>query len=138
MSKSMSESMSGSIKKCILIVDDDEDIRRVVQISLEKFADWRTLLAASGLEGFQIAKTAAPDAILLDVAMPDIDGLTLFQQLQTDSLTNAIPVVFLTAKISPDDRQHFARLGVLGVIAKPFNPLTIWQQLSEILGWQKG
>jgi CheY-like chemotaxis protein len=127
--------MSKVIEKRILIVDDDEDIRRVVQISLEKFAGWKTVLAGSGMEGLQKARTEVPDAILLDVAMPDIDGLSLFQQLQAEPDTHAIPVVLLTAKISPDDRQHFAELGILGAIAKPFNPLLIWQQLSDILGW---
>ncbi|OKH27064.1 response regulator [Chroogloeocystis siderophila] len=121
--------------KRILMVDDDEDICKLVQIALEKFAGWTTIVAESGQEGLFIAKTQPLDAILLDVSMPDIDGVQLFTQLQADATTCSIPVILLTAKILPSDRQRFAQISVAGVITKPFNPLTIWTQIAAILGW---
>lgn len=121
--------------KRILIVDDERDIRKVVQVSLERFAGWQTILAESGQEGLLKAKTEAVDAILLDMSMPDISGFQFFEELQTDPVTQSIPVVLLTAKVLPSDRQRFAKMGVAGVIAKPFNPVTVWSQVAEILNW---
>ncbi|MES1024213.1 response regulator [Gloeocapsa sp. BRSZ] len=121
--------------KRILIVDDDEDICKLVQIALEKFAGWTTIVAESGQEGLFIAKIQRLDAILLDVSMPDIDGVQLFTQLQADATTCSIPVILLTAKILPSDRQRFTQISVAGIITKPFNPLTIWTQIAAILGW---
>lgn len=122
--------------KRILIVDDEKDIRRVVQVSLEKFAGWQTVVAESGEQGLIKAKTEQFDAILLDVSMPDMDGYQFFAQLQADRVTQSIPVVLLTAKVLSRDRQRFADMGVTGVIVKPFDPIAIWRQLAEILGWQ--
>lgn len=121
--------------KRILIVDDEHDIRRVVQISLEKFAGWHTIAAESGQDGLLKARTESLDAILLDVSMPDMDGFQFFDHLQSDAKTQSIPVVLLTAKVLPSDRQRFATMGVAGVITKPFNPMTIWSQVAEILNW---
>ena len=121
--------------KQILIVDDDDDIRDVVRVSLEEFAGWRTIAAASGVEGLQIAQTTALDAILLDISMPDMDGFQMCEALQADPRTQHIPVIVLTAKVLSSDRQQLAALDIIGVIRKPFNPLTIWSQIAEILGW---
>ncbi|PPS39622.1 response regulator [Chroococcidiopsis sp. TS-821] len=122
--------------KRILIVDDDEDICKVMQIALEKFAGWTALVAQSGQAGLFLAKTQRLDAILLDVSLPDIDGVELFTQLQADVTTCSIPVILLTAKILPSDRQRFAQMAVAGVITKPFNPLNVWTEIATILGWQ--
>ena len=121
--------------KQILIVDDEEDIRDVVRISLEEFAGWRTIAAPSGVEGLQIAKTKPIDAILLDISMPDMDGFQMCEELQADPQTQNIPVIVLTAKVLPSDRQRFVELNVAGVITKPFDPLIIWRKVAEILGW---
>lgn len=121
--------------KRILIVDDEEDIRDVVRVSLEEFGGWQTITAASGFEGLQIAKTAVLDAILMDISMPDMDGFQLCAALQSDPHAQQIPVIVLTAKVLPSDRQQFAALAVAGVITKPFDPVIIWQQVAEILGW---
>lgn len=121
--------------KQILIVDDEEDIREVVRISLEEFAGWRTIAATSGITGLQVAKTTPIDAILLDISMPDMDGLQMCEELQADPHTQNIPVIVLTAKVLPSDRQRFAELNVAGVITKPFDPIIIWRKVAEILGW---
>lgn len=121
--------------KRILVVDDEADIREVVQASLEDFAGWLTIAAASGSEGLQIAKTELPDAILLDISMPDMDGFQLCQALQADPKTHKIPVIVLTAKALATDQKRLRELEVAGIITKPFAALTIWRQIAEILGW---
>jgi CheY-like chemotaxis protein len=121
--------------KRILIVDDEEDIRDVVRVSLEEFAGWLTISATSGIEGLQIAKADILDAILLDISMPDMNGFEMCEELQADPKTQKIPVIVLTAKVLPSDRRRFKDLDVAGVITKPFDPITIWKQVAEILGW---
>ncbi len=123
------------MSKRILIVDDDEDIRDVVQVSLEEFGGWQTLTAASGLEGLQIAQTTPLDAILLDISMPDMDGFQLCAALQANWRTQTIPLIVLTAKVLPRDRQRLLALDIAGIITKPFDPMTVWLQVAEVLGW---
>jgi CheY-like chemotaxis protein len=119
--------------KRILIMDDDDDIRDVVQVALEEFGGWLVLAAASGKEGLSLAKTESLDAILLDISMPDMDGFQVCEELQADPLTWKIPVIVLTAKVLLSDRQRLVNLEVAGIITKPFDPLTIWQEVAEIL-----
>jgi CheY-like chemotaxis protein len=119
----------------ILIVDDEDDIREVAQVSLEMVAGWEVLTASSGPNGMAIANANKPDAILLDVMMPDMDGPTTFQKLQADPAIRQIPVIFLTAKLQAADRRRFAEMGVAGVLAKPFDPLKLAGQVSEVLQW---
>jgi len=121
--------------KQVLIVDDEEDIRDVVQVSLEEFAGWKTITAPSGVEGIQIARIEVPDAIVMDISMPDMDGFQMYEQLQAEPTTQKIPLIVLTAKVLPSDRQRFAQLNVAGIITKPFDPMTIWRQVAEILDW---
>ena len=121
--------------KWILVVDDDDEIREVVQASLEEFGGWQTITAASGGEALQIAKTEALDAILLDISMPGIDGFEVYHILQAEPKTQNIPVILLTAKALPSDRQQFCDMDVVGVIVKPFNPIKICLEVAEILGW---
>lgn len=121
--------------KRILVIDDEINICTVIQACLENLGGWETLTALSGKEGLAIAQTQQFNAILLDVMMPDVDGLTLLRMLQNDSATQAIPVILLTAKVQSADMAQFAKLGVTGVIAKPFDPLTLAEQVGSILGW---
>jgi CheY-like chemotaxis protein len=120
----------------ILVIDDDEDIRDVAQVALEVVGGWKVLTASSGREGVQLAETQQPDAILLDVMMPDMDGVETFQQLQANPATRHIPVILLTAKVQYSDRQRFASLEVAGTIPKPFKTMTLAEQIAEILGWK--
>jgi CheY-like chemotaxis protein len=119
----------------ILIVDDEEDIRAVAALSLETIAGWTVHTATSGVDGIRRAIELKPDAILLDVMMPEMDGPTTFQRLQQDPLTRDIPVLLLTAKVQGADQRRFAGLGVAAVLSKPFDPLTLGAQISTALGW---
>ncbi|MBW4492962.1 MAG: response regulator [Oscillatoria princeps RMCB-10] len=121
--------------KQVLIVDDEERLRELVQACLEDLGGWATLTAGSGQEALKIAQTEAIDAILLDVSMPEMDGVAVFEQLQASPATQAIPVILLTAKVLPSDRARFAQMGIAGVIAKPFDPATISEEVAQILGW---
>ena len=120
-------------KKHILLVDDEDDIREVAGLSLEAVGDWRVSSAASGTEAISKAEADRPDAILLDVMMPDLDGPTTFGRLQADPGTRGIPVILLTAKAQGGDLQRFQDLGVAGVLTKPFDPMTLPGQVAAIL-----
>ena len=119
----------------ILIVDDEDDIREVARLSLELVGGWDVLAACSGREGLEEAKANQPDAILLDVMMPDMDGPATFQELQADEATRHIPVILLTAKVQAADRLRFSELGVSGVLAKPFDPMELPRQVADVLSW---
>ncbi len=119
----------------LLIVDDEDDIREVASLSLEMTRGWTVSMASSGAQGLESARTLQPDAILLDVMMPEMDGPSTLRLLQSSDATRNIPVIFLTAKVQGADRRKFLQLGVQGIIAKPFDPLTLAKQISETLLW---
>jgi CheY-like chemotaxis protein len=121
----------------ILIIDDEDDIREVAALSLETTAGWEVLTASSGPAGIQAANsTPQPDAILMDVMMPGMDGPTTFRMMQQDPAIAKIPVLLLTAKVQGVDQRRFAGLGVAAVLFKPFDPLTLATQISDSLGWK--
>ena len=121
--------------KRILVVDNELYIQEVAKICLETVAGWEVLTASSGKEGIIQAEKHQPDAILLDVMMPDMDGLTAFANLQANPVTKEIPVILLTAKIQASDRRRYAQMGMKTAIAKPFNPLELAEQVATALGW---
>src|ERR1700761_482984 len=120
----------------ILIIDDEDDIRQVAAMSLETVAGWDVLLASSGKQGIERASTEQPDAILLDVMMPEMDGPTTLLKLKANGSTSHIPVLLLTAKVQGPDQRKFAEMGVAAILFKPFDPLTLARQISAALGWK--
>ncbi len=120
-------------QKHILLVDDEDDIREVAGVSLEAVGGWRVSKASSGTEGLSKALAELPDAILLDVMMPGIDGPTTFGRLQAEPSTRGIPVILLTAKAQGADLRYFAELGVAGVLTKPFDPMSLPERVAEAL-----
>ena len=121
--------------KRILVIDDEEAIRELACACLEDLAGWEAVAAAGGHEGLLVAQSTALDAILLDVSMPNMDGVTCYQQLKEYPTTQAIPVILLTAKVLPDDQARFAEMAIAGVITKPFKPTLICAQIAELLNW---
>ncbi|MEM8829841.1 MAG: response regulator [Cyanobacteria bacterium P01_G01_bin.19] len=121
--------------KKILVIDDDDDIQDVALVALEVVGGWEVITASSGSEGLRLAASEKPDAILLDVMMPELDGIATLEQLKANPLTQKIPVIFLTAKVQSGDRDRFAQLDIVDIIAKPFKTMSLSQQVSEILGW---
>ncbi|MBO9542125.1 response regulator [bacterium] len=123
--------------KKVLIVDDEPDIREVAALCFELAGGYRILSARSGLEALEVARAEAPDAILMDIMMPEMDGLTAVRHLQADEATARIPVVLLTAKALSDEMSDVASLGVHGIIAKPFDPMKLAASLEAALGWKR-
>ena len=119
----------------ILLIDDEDDIREIAALSLEATVGWETSTAECGSAGVAKAIAAPPDAILLDVMMPDMDGPETFLELRRHAETAATPVIFLTAKAQAAERRGLLETGANGVIAKPFDPLTLASEISVILGW---
>ena len=119
----------------MLVIDDEAVILEVIQGCLEELGNMEVLTATSGNEGLRVAQAALPDGILLDVSMPGIDGLEVLRQLQENPLTRMIPVALLTARVQPEDRAKFAQTGVAGVILKPFDPVTLVDQVVATFEW---
>jgi two-component system, OmpR family, alkaline phosphatase synthesis response regulator PhoP len=122
--------------KRVLIIDDEETIQTVVKFGIKIAAGWEVLTASSGPQGIQTAQSEVLDVILLDVMMPDMDGIATFQALQTYPETEQIPVIFLTAKAQTAEKSQFNDLGVSGIITKPFNSLDLPGQIAKILHWK--
>ncbi len=121
--------------KQILLIDDEENLVSVIKICLQKLGGWTVLTALSGAEGLRQAEAFLPDAILLDVMMPDLDGLMVLRQLRVNPKTQIIPVILLTAKIQSAHQDEYAQLDIAGVLAKPFDPLKLAHHIAEILNW---
>ncbi len=121
--------------KRVLVIDDEDGVRNIIQISLEVVAGWDVLSATSGLEGITIAAVEQLDAILLDVMMPMMDGPTTFKQLQANKTTCHIPTILLTAKTQLSEQRQLLNLGVAGIITKPFNPQDLVSKVCNILDW---
>lgn len=121
--------------KKVLIVEDEDGLRQIIQFSLETVAGWSVLTAASGSEGLEKAEAEQPDAILLDVMMPEMDGDETFKRLQANVVTKDIPTIFLTSKASISEQQELLNLGVAGAIAKPIKPRELVEEICRILDW---
>ena len=121
--------------KRVLLVDDEDDIRIVAGASLSRIGGLLVDAASSGTEALELARRQRPDAVVLDVMMPGMDGRATLAALRADPELASLPVVFLTAKALAAERRSLLELGVAGVLAKPFDPLTLPAELSNLLGW---
>jgi CheY-like chemotaxis protein len=121
--------------KRVLVVDDEEPVVLVVQSCCEDIAGWEVLTAPNGYEGLKIAQTELPDAILLDVMMPVMDGLTFLKKIRENPITASIPIVLLSAKTTLTTPDRVASLGIAGAISKPFDPIALIDVVANILGW---
>lgn len=118
-----------------LVVDDDESIRMVAEVALETVGGWRVFSADGGLAALEIAAVERPEVILLDVMMPGMDGLATFRRLQESASTRDIPVVLVTAKLQVGDQPAWQGLPIAGVIAKPFDPMSLADDVARLVGW---
>ena len=126
------EAEGGGIER-ILFVEDEIDIQEVTQLALEAIGGFTVEICSSGREALEKAPAFAPDAILLDVMMPDMDGPSTLVGLRDLPETADTPVIFMTAKTQAHEIQHFKDLGALDVITKPFDPITLADQIRTIL-----
>lgn len=121
----------------ILIIDDDPNIRFTTKAVLEALTDWEIWLAASGQEGLLIAQQTQPDAVLLDVIMPGIGGITVLEYLHANAATQQIPVILFTSVSQEVFQRRLARFSLAGVILKPFDPDDLVTQIRSVLKWDK-
>jgi CheY-like chemotaxis protein len=119
----------------VVVVDDEADIREIATLSLETVAGWQVVSVSSGLEAVAVVAREQPDAVLLDVMMPGQDGPATLAALRAQESTRAVPVVFLTAKAQVRERAQLQDLGAAGVLAKPFDPMTLGTEIADLLGW---
>lgn len=119
----------------ILLVDDEQDIRTVVQLSLTALGGFTVEGCASGPEAIRLIPVFQPDLILLDVMMPGMDGPATLLRLRADPATAHVPVVFVTARVQPREVLDYKKMGALDVVAKPFDPMTLPDLLRGI--WEK-
>ena len=117
----------------ILLVDDEEDIRKVGHLSLTAVGKFEVVVAASATEGLALAATDRPDLILMDMMMPGMDGLAALAAIQASPELKSIPVLFVTARVQRDEIEHYLSLGAIGVIQKPFDPMTLPDEIRRIL-----
>ncbi|QPQ56150.1 response regulator [Allosphingosinicella flava] len=109
----------------LLYVDDEDDIREVAAMALELDPELEVRTCSSGFDALVAAAEWQPAIILLDVMMPGMDGPTTLARLRCNAVTAAIPVVFITARTQAHEVEKFKEMGVKGVIAKPFDPMTL-------------
>lgn len=118
--------------KKILYAEDEPDVQTVVGLTIESMSDYKIKICENGKKLLEYVEEYAPDLILLDVMMPEMDGPTTFKNLQTKETTKEIPVVFMTAKAQVHEVEKFKEIGAWGVIIKPFDPMTLCEDIQEI------
>ncbi len=123
------------MKRRILVVDDDDATRHAAMQSLQTMANWDVLEAYCGAQAIESAKQHQPDAILLDVMMPAMDGPAMLAKLRTTRATSHIPIVLLTGKVQAVQAGAFAHLPLAGILLKPFDPQRLAGQVAQVLGW---
>lgn len=121
----------------VLVVDDDDSIREITQLALEVVAGWRVVTADGGAAAIALARELRPDLVLLDLMMPVVDGRATLAALRSDQTTREIPVVLLTAKLGVGGAQPWDDMAVAGVVAKPFDPMTLADDVAALVGWER-
>jgi len=119
----------------IMLVEDDPDIQVVAEMALGAVGGYEVKMCSDGREALAAVDDYAPDLILLDVMMPDMDGPTTFGELRRRPERADTPVIFMTAKVQPDEVHGYQQLGALGVIAKPFDPMTLASEIEAL--WRR-
>lgn len=117
----------------ILYIEDEPDIREIAILSLREVGGFVVATASSGREALGMAATFGPDVILLDVMMPGMDGPETLRELRKKPETAQTPVIFMTAKVQSHEVGSYRKLGAVDVIPKPFDPMTLADQVREIL-----
>jgi CheY-like chemotaxis protein len=117
----------------VLLVDDEPDIRRIGELSLRRVGGWDVAMAGSGLEAIELFGSYKPDIVLLDVMMPTMDGPQTLAKLREIPEGLRVPVIFVTAKVQRDDVTRLRALGAIGVVSKPFDPMTLPAEIRRIV-----
>lgn len=118
----------------ILCIDDEDDILEVVQLCLEYLGGFRVTALNNPCTAVAKAAEIAPDLILLDVMMPQMDGPATLKALREQPALDDVPVIFMSARVQSNEVRHYMDIGGNGVISKPFDPDRLAGQLTKI--WQ--
>jgi CheY-like chemotaxis protein len=118
-----------------LVVDDDEDVRRLAVLSLSKIGGHDVRSVDSGAACMAELISELPDCVVLDVMMPGLDGPSTLAEIRGDGRTYQVPVIFLTAGVADADVERLSALPVSGVLRKPFDPMTLPDEVAALLGW---
>jgi CheY-like chemotaxis protein len=116
----------------VLVADDEPPIRLLCQVNLA-VAGMEVLQAADGAEALALTRAEKPDLVLLDLMMPNVDGWTVAEELAADEDTRDIPIVFLTARATTNDRRRAEKLGALGYVLKPFDPVRLAPLVADVV-----
>lgn len=127
--------MSTKPLRKILYAEDEPDIREIAKIALEDIGGFSVVFCTNGSDVLVQAKNMHPDLLLLDVMMPEMDGPTTLKELRKLPKFDSLPTIFMTAKIQPDEIAKYKAMGVLDVITKPFDPMTLAENLNKI--WER-
>lgn len=119
----------------VVLAEDEDDIREIAVLALELHG-WQVTAVPGGRECVEAVVSEPPDALLLDVMMPGQDGPTTLAALRATPQGRDVPVVFFTAKAQAHERDALLALGAVGVLAKPFDPMSLPAQVADLLGWQ--
>jgi two-component system OmpR family response regulator len=117
----------------VLVAEDDPDIQIILRMVLTRMGHCEVTLTDQGDKVVGLAKTSGPALILLDMMLPEMSGMEICQALKSDPETQAIPVIFLTARTQPSEMQEGLKLGAVGYLAKPFDPMTLIAQINDIV-----
>jgi len=116
----------------ICYVEDDEDIQKIVRMTLERIGKMTVEVVGDPLQAIETIKRFKPELVLLDWMMPSMDGPTLYRKMKEVPEVRDLPVVFITAKASPKELDELRALGAAGTISKPFTPRDLPEQLRAI------
>lgn len=122
----------------ILYVEDEPDIRAVASLALEVVGGFTLRVCASGEQALREAEDFAPQLMLLDVMMPGLDGPTTLSALRERATLAEVPVVFMTAKVQPEEVAEYEALGAIGVIPKPFDPMMLATLVEDLWRERRG
>ncbi len=119
----------------IVLVEDDADIQEIAKLALSSIGNFSVKICSSGSEALQLLQDFKPQLILLDVMMPNMDGPTVLEKIKKNPSLADLPVIFMTAKVQPEEIKSYLQMGACGVISKPFNPLSLSETIQKI--WEE-
>lgn len=116
----------------ILYAEDEPDIQMVARLALEMVGGFTIKICNNGREALEKIQEFAPQLVLLDMMMPEMDGITTLHNIKANPTLSALPVVFMTAKVQPSEVSHYIELGAADVISKPFDPMTLADKVRKV------